>query len=90
MGSVLGESWETFTTVSGDLGAFSVKRTLEGQQRYGQRAWPSLRGLPAVTRVGQSRTFCQGSECPLLMLAAGLRKRTGTASVYDQDPAKPS
>lgn len=88
--SVLGESWETFTTVSGDLGGFNVKRTLEGQQRYGQRAWPALCGLPAVTRVGQSRTFCQGSACPLLMLAAGLRKRTGTASVYDHDPAKPS
>lgn len=79
VGTALAESWETFTAVSGDLGGPSVKQTLEGQQKYGQREWPALRGLPAVPRVGQSRTFCKRSECPLPMLAAGLGVWSGSA-----------
>ena len=72
VGTALAESWETFTAVSGDLGGSRVKQTLEGQQKYGQREWPAPCGLPAVPRVGQSRTVCKRSECPLPMLAAGL------------------
>ena len=90
MGSVMSESWDTvFTTVRASEGS-SVDQILERWQKYSLREWAAHRGMHAVTSVGQSRTFCEGSECPLLMQAAGFRRKAGTASAYDQDQAKHS
>lgn len=61
MGRELRGFWEAgFTTIT----ASSVVQVLEGQQKYHQREWAALyfcclahHGLPAVIRVGESRTL---------------------------------